>query len=225
MRKLIALVALALVSSILAPSASTAAADDTECTGVLGPVTVDNIVVPPNAVCKLIGTQVQGNIKILENATFDATNANIHGDVQSDKSFYTDLYIGSRVGGDVQIKNSAVDTDICGTTIIGDLQLEGIGGTLDAARIGETFHPAGVTNCVAGANKVVIGGNLQAQKNRRPVDIFGSEVGGNLQFFENFGGLIFNNLIVGNLQCEKNDPPPLGAGNTAAAKEGQCAGF
>lgn len=234
MKRLILPVVLA-VLSFAALSVPAAVAGDTTCAGTvgattIGAVTVDNVVVPPGAFCRLVGTQVRGNVKVLEGATFESWGANIHGDVQADKSFYTDLYIGSQVGGDVQIKNSAVDTDICGTEIHGDLQLEEIQGTLDAARIGQTFHPGFPSTSCASApnapvNRVIIHGNFQAYKNKRPVDLRGSQIDGNVQYFENFNGEINNNQIGGDLECEKNSPPPTGGGNTAQHKEGQCATF
>ena len=34
---------------------------------------------------------------------------------------------------------------------------------------------------------------------------------------------IARNVIDGNLQCERNQPAPVGGGNTARKKQGQCA--
>jgi hypothetical protein len=52
-------------------------------------------------------------------------------------------------------------------------------------------------------------------------------IGGNLQAFQNTGGLsITGNIIDGNLQCKENDPPPAGSGNTVeGSMEDQCADF
>ncbi len=49
-------------------------------------------------------------------------------------------------------------------------------------------------------------------------------IGGNLQANQNGGtGLtIENNRIDGDLQCQANDPPPVGGNNSAADKEDQC---
>jgi hypothetical protein len=223
MRKLLVFVGVMSALATLAPAAS--AATDTPCTGVLLAVTVENVVVPPNAVCNLLGTQVLGNVRVETNATLQATRANIHGNVWSDDSFFTDLYTGTKVGGNVQIKRSFGDTDICGVEIGGDLQLEGIEGTLDAARVGVTFHPA-QTGCVAATSRVIVHGDFQAWDNLRGVDLEGSEIGGNVQYFDNPGCChrIFLNQIRGGLQCRQNGPI-VGAGNVAAYKEGQCAAF
>lgn len=225
MRKLLLLASFGLLAAFTTLVPAGTAASDTPCSGVLGPVTVENVVVPPNATCRLVGTQVLGNVKVGVNANFGSTNANIHGNVWSDRAFFTDLYTGTKVGGDVQIKNSVGDTDICGTEIGGDLQLEGIVGTLDAARVGVTFHPA-QTGCVAATSRVIVHGNFQAWDNLRGVDLEGSQVNGNVQYFDNAGCChrIFLNQIRGGLQC-RNNGPMLGGGNVAAYKEGQCAAF
>ena len=225
MRRLLVVAGVVLLVGVTALAPGATAASDTPCTGTILAVTVENIVVPPNAVCKLVGTQVLGNVRVETNATFDATNANIHGNVWSNRAFFTDLYTGTKVGGDVQIKNSAVDTDICGTEIGGDLQFEGVIGTLDAARVGVGFHP-GVTGCVPATSRVIVHGNFQAWDNVRGIDLEGSEIGGDVQYFDNPGGghRIFGNQIRGGLQCRGNGAM-VGAGNTAAYKEGQCAAF
>jgi hypothetical protein len=225
MRKLLGLTAVGLlwVIATLAPGAT--ANSDTPCTGVLLAVTVENVVVPPNAVCNLVGTQVLGNVRVETNATLQTRNANIRGNVWSFASFFTDLYTGTRVGGDVQIKNSAVDTDICGTEIGGDLQFESVRGTLDSARVGVGFHPA-TTGCVPATSRVIVHGNFQAWDNLRGIDLEGSQIDGNVQLFDNPGGghRIFLNQIRGGLQCRGNGAM-IGAGNVAAYKEGQCAAF
>jgi hypothetical protein len=53
----------------------------------------------------------------------------------------------------------------------------------------------------------------------------GNLIGGNLQAFQNTGGLsITHNTISGNLQCKENDPAPAGGENIVQGnKEGQCA--
>jgi hypothetical protein len=227
MRRLFVLAVFSLVVALCTGAPAATGASDTPCTGTIGAVTVENVVVPPNATCRLIGTQVLGNVRVLTNARFGTQNANIHGNVWSEASFFTDLYNGTTVGGDVQIRNSAADTDICGAEIGGDLQFEGLGGTLDAARIGETavHFPIIVGVCVAGTNRVIVHGNFQAWDNQRPVDLYGNRIDGDVQYFDNTtGGEVFNNQIGGGLQCRGNGTM-LGGGNTAAYKEGQCATF
>jgi hypothetical protein len=50
-------------------------------------------------------------------------------------------------------------------------------------------------------------------------------VGGNIQAFQNTGGvLIARNVVDGNLQCKSNRPAPTGGHNVVQGnKEDQCA--
>jgi len=52
-------------------------------------------------------------------------------------------------------------------------------------------------------------------------------IGGNLQAFQNTGGVsIISNNIDGNLQCKENQPAPTGGGNIVQGNmEDQCANF
>lgn len=52
-------------------------------------------------------------------------------------------------------------------------------------------------------------------------------IGGNLQAFQNTGGVsIISNTIGGNLQCKQNFPPPTGGGNVVyGSMEDQCQNF
>jgi hypothetical protein len=51
-----------------------------------------------------------------------------------------------------------------------------------------------------------------------------NSAGGNMQVWKNTGpSEISNNTIADTLQCWENDPQPVGGGNVARMKEGQCA--
>jgi hypothetical protein len=52
-----------------------------------------------------------------------------------------------------------------------------------------------------------------------------NNVGGDVQVFQNTGGVeIRGNRIDGNLQCKANSPPPVGGNNIVQGnKEDQCA--
>lgn len=58
-------------------------------------------------------------------------------------------------------------------------------------------------------------GSLRARRN---------VIGGNLQAFQNSGGIVIKgNRIDGNLQCKENRPPPRGGNNkVGGSKEDQC---
>jgi hypothetical protein len=55
-------------------------------------------------------------------------------------------------------------------------------------------------------------------------NLSGNSIGRNLEFDSNSGASNISGNAIGNeLNCDDNSPPPVGAGNTAAEKEGQCA--
>jgi hypothetical protein len=71
----------------------------------------------------------------------------------------------------------------------------------------------------------LVGGNITVVGTRvGPSNVVDNTVGGNLQYFNNNGvSNISGNNVGGDLQCSENTPPPIGGGNTASSKEGQCA--
>lgn len=88
---------------------------------------------------------------------------------------------------------------------------------------------------VGGSVQIVQGGSARIVNNRINGDILFDEqdrhlvanrnvVGGNLQAFQNSGGVeIRRNRIDGNLQCKENRPRPMGGGNIVQGnKEDQC---
>jgi hypothetical protein len=88
---------------------------------------------------------------------------------------------------------------------------------------------------IGGSVQIVHGGAAQILGNRINGDILFDDqdralranrnvVGGNLQAFQNTGGVeIRNNRIDGNLQCKANNPAPVGGGNIVQGnKEDQC---
>lgn len=72
MRKSIVQSLVTLVMVVGLGAASSALAEEIRCTGALGPVTVDNVLVPSGATCTLNGTRVQGNVLVKSDATLDA---------------------------------------------------------------------------------------------------------------------------------------------------------
>jgi hypothetical protein len=91
---------------------------------------------------------------------------------------------------------------------------------------------------IGGSVQIVQGGAARIVGNRITGDILFDEqgrllvanrnrIGGNLQAFQNDGGVrINNNRIDGNLQCKENVPTPTGGGNQVGGnKEDQCEGL
>lgn len=125
-------------------SVSTVAADNFECRGKVGPITVDNLVVPDRATCTLTGTKVEGNIIVLTGGRLNADRVSVDGNIQAE-GHATVKVTNSTVGGSVQIKQGR-DAQVIATRINGDLQLEQNTGKFRL-------------------NRNTIGGNLQANQN------------------------------------------------------------
>ncbi len=170
---------------------SVAHAEDYECRGTLGAVTiVGNLLVPDDATCTLNGTYVQGGIVVKSRATLYATGVEVTGGIQGESPAKL-VVSGSRIGNSVSVRKGGpitgqpgVALDISGTYINGDVQLE---------------------------------------ENVGSVSLRNNEVVGSIQANKNTGGLeITGNLIGNGLQCQDNNPPPVGGGNIAKQKQGQC---
>ena len=176
------------------------AAADTDCTGSLGAVTIDDTLrVPDGATCSLEGTVVQGNLLIGEQATLTATGITVDGNIQDDNNNAGAVTVlDSEITGNIQLEQGTSAT-VRGTAIDGDLQLESNAGALRA-------------------ESNTIGGNLQANQNSGGLAITGNTIDGNLQCQSNdpapTGG---GNVVHGDAegQCagltgDGTTPPPPG---------------
>jgi hypothetical protein len=74
-------------------------------------------------------------------------------------------------------------------------------------------------------DRVRVTGDILFDSNDRQLTAKNNIIGGNLQAFQNTGGVtISTNTIDGNLQCKENQPRPKGGGNIVHGnKEDQCA--
>ena len=109
------------------------------------------------------------------------------------------------------------------TRVIGNIQSEGFRNvTVEDSRVG-------------GSVQLVQGGRADLRRTRINADILFDDndrwniarrnnVGGNIQAFQNTGGVqIRRNQVDGNLQCKANDPAPIGDDNRVEGnKEDQC---
>ncbi len=158
-----------LITALMLPSilaiAPRALADDTRCRGSLGPVTVDNLIVPNGSTCTLNGTRVEGNIFVSTRGKLTANRVRVDGNIQAEAAAAVIVNSGSVVGGNIQIKQGG-SARIDRVQIREDLQFENNQGALIATR-----------------NQV--GGNLQAWKNTGGLRLVGNRVAENLQCKEN----------------------------------------
>jgi hypothetical protein len=241
----IGIVALAttLAVAFWAPSAS---AGTTVCRGVLGPVTVHDVVVPARASCVLEGTQVSGDVVIRTGGSLRAgINTAVGGDVVGRRQATLSLSrigVGGRVecsdclrvsmfetefGGDVRLEGTVEAISVNSSILHGDLVI--VGGTADA----ELVRGAGVEgDLVFGANagsltivRGTVGGEAVVVDNVAALGFTFTEnaFGGSLLLARNTGpSSLQSNTVAETLACFENDPAPTGSGNVAAAFAGQC---
>jgi hypothetical protein len=158
-----------------------AAAYDYNCSGSLGAVTVDNLVVSQNTTCTLNGTRITGNLSILRNAALHAYNVNVNGNIRADEAARVNVYAGSYVGGNIQIAGSAA-ADIQRVVIDGNLQFDQNDSYLqaDGNLIGGNLGAFDNTGGVSITNNS-IRGDLQCRGNVPPPSGYGNTVYGNLE--------------------------------------------
>ncbi len=145
-------------------TAAAASLGGDECTTTLGAITVENVIVPSGALCRLEGTIVQGNVQVLTNGRLITVNARIGGNVQAEGARSVKLKGGS-VDGSVQLGQGRSGT-VSRVVIDSDLQIEQNTGafTLDRNRVrGNLQANQNTGGLVITANRV--SENLQCQAN------------------------------------------------------------
>lgn len=156
---------LALTLGAMLGHAPVSFAEETVCTGTIGPVTLDNIVVPNEQTCTLNGTRAQGTVLVLNGATLSTSGVRVNGNIQADGARAVYLNPGSFVGGNVQIKQGG-SARLDRAIVDGDVQLESNRGPLRATRND-------------------IGGNMQVFQNTGGVTLLKNLIAENLQCKEN----------------------------------------
>jgi hypothetical protein len=130
----------------------------------------------------------------------------------------------TRVEGTIKVQRRAVLV-ANRVRVIGNVQ--GEGARWVTVRYGSRVN--GSIQVVQGGGAGVlgsrIGGTLLYDENRRALRAARNAIKGDLQAFQNSGGVwIARNRIDGNLQCKANRPRPRGFGNIVQGnKEDQCA--
>jgi len=157
-------VILAFAFGAIAALPTGATAEEQQCAGELGAVTVDNVRVPANATCGLDGTYIQGSLKVETGAALDANEILVIGNVQGENAKVV-MVTMSQIGGSFQIKQGGV-ASLSSSTVSGDVQLELNGGSVNVF-----------------SNRV--GGSVQVFKNSGGASIAANSIDGNLQCKEN----------------------------------------
>src|SRR5687767_11532275 len=94
-------------------------AEERDCTGAIGPETVDNVRVPEGMACTMEGTLVQGTVKVERGATLVAQGVRVIGNVQGEGAAGVTLR-SSTVGGSVQVKQGG-SAETTGSRVTGDI--------------------------------------------------------------------------------------------------------
>jgi len=203
--------------------------ENAECRGFLTG-TFQNVTVPKGEFCFLFSSEVRGNAKSLEDATFFSVNNDIRGNLEADKSrrvfFQGNTTLGGMeagngtVGGNVHVKDlrgdpaSSFNIGVCNLDVGGDLIVENANDA--RVEIGSRL-----ANCAQGND---VEGNLQVFKNRLSANqvgrffddlsVFNNDVGGEIQVFENVSptannpqNVESNRVPEGNMQVFKNMGP------------------
>ena len=151
-----------------------------------------------------IGPIAVDNLRVPQGATCSLNGTFVKGNIKVETN--STLYAFQvRVIGNVQAEDAALVEVLSWSSVAGSIQIK----QGEAARI----------------DGVRIDSDLQFDKNERRLVANNNTIGGNLQVFNNTGGLSINaNVIDGNLQCKENRPAPIGGNNTVRGnKEDQCA--
>jgi hypothetical protein len=185
-----------LVLALLSISAAPAfGASPTVCTGTIAtPTTIPgDLDVPAGKTCWLFGVEVQGPVTV-------------EGTLYSSGAKF-DMSI-TVIGGAIQLGSLGAEASV-------------VGGNLTI-----TNSPAhSIILCPNSGNMVnVISGNLTYAANSGMLYVCQASVSGNVTVSNNTGRTDLNNInTTKNLSCGGNEPAPVGSGNTARQKTGQCA--
>jgi len=140
-------------------------AEERVCTGTIGAVTLDNVLVPDGRSCTLNGTRLKGTLKVSTGATLSASGVRVNGNIQAEGARAVFVNPGSIIGGNIQIKQGG-SARIDRVDILGDIQLE---SNSKALRVTENE----------------VGGNLQVFQNTGGVTLLRNVIAENLQCKEN----------------------------------------
>jgi hypothetical protein len=197
----------AMLGAVLLAGGTPASAETTECTGAIGAVSLDNVVVPDGQLCSLNGTRLEGNIVVLTGAVLSAGGVRVNGNIQAEGAEAVFVNPGSTVGGSIQIVQGS-QARIDRVRVDGDLQLFENRGSLRAS-----------------GNS--IGGNLQVDGNTGGVVLLFNVVEGALQCKQNTPAPTGGGNEAGDAegQCADLEGPPTGRFSTPGARSDRSPGL
>lgn len=176
-----AMLLVALSFTFLFAGSQPAFAEEITCTGTLGPITVDNVLVPDGATCTLFRTEVEGTVNVGTGSTLRAFDASVNGNIQAEGAAKVWVILGS-VGGSIQHVQGGTAL-IDRVAITGDILLDDNNAPLTVRRN-------------------TVNGNVQAFQNEGGVAIYQNTIDANLQCLANTPAPVGGGNIV---QGEKQD--------------------
>jgi hypothetical protein len=132
---------------------------------------------------------------------------------------------GTRLQGTIKVEGGAT-LRANAVRVVGNVQAEGARSvTVLDSRVGGSIQL--VQGGAANVRRNIVNADILFDDNSRALASVNNTIGGNLQAFQNTGGVaVSRNRIDGNLQCKENAPPPTGGGNVVQGnKEDQCRGL
>jgi hypothetical protein len=120
---------------------------------------------------------------------------------------------GTKVKGTIKVERNAT-LKATSINVVGNIQAEGA----KLVNVAGTSRVGGSVQVVQGGGASVVttavNGDILYDDNASKLVARGNTVGGNIQVFQNTGGVeISKNRVKGNLQCKENNPRPTGGGN------------
>jgi hypothetical protein len=166
----------------------------------------DNKLFADDYICTgTVGAITIDNVRIPRNATCTLHGTQVHGNIEIQANARleaSNIY----VDGNIQ----SIEDNVKKVQVYNKSYVD---GNIQIKHSGETD-----------IRDVWIVGDLQFESNYQLLNAERNVIGGNLQAFQNTGGLaIISNSIDGNLQCKENAPPPTGGDNIVSGNmEDQC---
>jgi hypothetical protein len=241
MKKVLSAFAVVALVSLSTVATAGAAASQT-CNGTFTGATFDSIVVPNDAVCILVDSQVNGNVTVRRHAYFEANNTDVTGRVISLAADTVFLHDGATVGGSVDalltdnvfLFDSSVGgsanvlgtpasragrVNVCGMEVAGDINVlfSGtdilVGDPLTVGCAGNSARNATIAANFVDVELIVRGNTIQRRL----------EVSLNTGPAEKRVELNMSTSPNSRLDCRLNQAPFAAAANLFAQREGQCA--
>lgn len=145
-----------------------AMADERNCTGAIGAISLDNIFVPDGATCILTKTRLTGNIVVGIGGKLTARSVSVNGNVQAEEAQNVTIAGRSIIGGSVQLVQG-YEVKVTGAKVEGTILIDENTGPVAASRNRvngdvQLFQNSGGARLVDN----VIKGNLQCKENSPP---------------------------------------------------------